>query len=625
MYAKCGSMVDARKIFETNPRKSVVSWNALILGYAENGDAKQALDLFSQMESSSLERSCRPNRVTYLAALKACANLASIERGKSTECLEIGRRIHSQLVESGLELHTFVASTLIDTYGKCGSMVDARSVFDRMKTQDVVSWSSMILGYAESGRGDTSLELLERMRDDGVRPNAVTYLAALKACANFPGDLSKARDVHSGILRSGSESNGFVANALVDLYGKVGSMTQAQLVFDGIAIAHDDAASWNALILGYAEGGDEQQALETFESIERLERSNAVTYLAALKACVNLAGKSPSSSPSSSSPSSTSPSSKSMKLSCLRRGRAIHSRLKNIGQDHHLFLSSTLIDLYGKCGSVEEAKTVFDSMDLRDVFAWTAMISAYVEGGENEQALALFARMELAQIPAPPSPVTYLTALKACANLGALAAGRSIHAKICRRGFEGELLVTTALIDFYGRSGSSRDAEAVFDAAAAARDLAMWNALVGAHSHQGKIDRVLDSLQGMEAEQGLRPNGVTFVSILAACGHAGLVDQGRQFFREMRDVYGIVPSEEHISCVVDLLCRANRLDEALEMLECQRPRPGFVTLMGALGGCRKWGNARVARAVFDLILGLEIPEEDRAAATLLMASVCGEA
>ncbi|EFJ22100.1 hypothetical protein SELMODRAFT_105776 [Selaginella moellendorffii] len=284
-------MVDARKIFETNPRKSVVSWNALILGYAENGDAKQALDLFSQMESSSLERSCRPNRVTYLAALKACANLASIERGKSTECLEIGRRIHSQLVESGLELHTFVASTLIDTYGKCGSMVDARSVFDRMKTQDVVSWSSMILGYAESGRGDTSLELLERMRDDG----------------------------------------------------------------------------------------------------------------------------------------------------------------------------------------------------------------------------------------------------------------------------------------------------------------------------------------------GLRPNGVTFVSILAACGHAGLVDQGRQFFREMRDVYGIVPSEEHISCVVDLLCRANRLDEALEMLECQRPRPGFVTLMGALGGCRKWGNARVARAVFDLILGLEIPEEDRAAATLLMASVCGEA
>ncbi|XP_024541291.1 pentatricopeptide repeat-containing protein At2g03380, mitochondrial-like [Selaginella moellendorffii] len=438
-------------------------------------------------------------------------------------------------------------------------MVDARSVFDRMKTQDVVSWSSMILGYAESGRGDTALELLERMRDDGVRPNAVTYLAALKACANFPGDLSKARDVHSGILRSGSESNGFVANALVDLYGKVGSMTQAQLVFDGIAIAHDDAASWNALILGYAEGGDEEQALETFESIERLERSNAVTYLAALKACVNLAGKSPSSSPSSSSPSST------------------------------------------------------------------TMISAYVEGGENEQALALFARMELAQIPAPLSPVTYLTALKACANLGALAAGRSIHAKICRRGFESELLVTTALIDFYGRSGSSRDAEAVFDAAAAARDLAMWNALVGAHSHQGKIDRVLDSLQGMEAEQGLRPNRVTFVSILAACGHAGLVDQGRQFFREMRDVYGIVPSEEHISCVVDLLCRANRLDEAVGMLECQRPRPGFVTLMGALGGCRKWGNARVARAVFDLILGLEIPEEDRAAATLLMASVCGEA
>ncbi|EFJ30256.1 hypothetical protein SELMODRAFT_90260 [Selaginella moellendorffii] len=279
MYAKCGSLVDARKVFAgMGLHKTVVSWNALIQGYVENGQAEMALKVFSAMQ----EQGYSPNPRTF----------EEVEAfGVKLESLSKGMEIHSQAAGlKGCLEDIFVANTLVDVYSKCGSMSDARRVFDRMECHDVVSWNSLLLGYGENGQGELGLELYVAMRDQGCPPCPRTFVSVLKICASLAGD-EYGKPIHREAARCEVELDITLESTLVDAYSKCGSLLDARMVFDRME-AHS-TVSWTVMLNGCTENGDEEMALDLFESMElqlQLE-PNPVTFVAVLKACAAAAAK----------------------------------------------------------------------------------------------------------------------------------------------------------------------------------------------------------------------------------------------------------------------------------------------------------------------------------------------
>ncbi|XP_024543687.1 pentatricopeptide repeat-containing protein At1g11290, chloroplastic-like isoform X2 [Selaginella moellendorffii] len=399
MYAKCESMELSRQIFDTMDHRTVVSWNSLILGYAANGQGSTALDLFHGMERE--DGSSSPNSRTFVAVLTACSSLASREEPKVMDgklvrlgSLEKGRMIHSQARKNGCDSDTFVSNSLIDMYSKCGSVVEARQIFDVMLHRSIVSWNSMMLGYVENGEPEQALGLFSRLerQGGGVLPDARTLVAGLMACSSLAkraGDdtlekiLEKGVELHWRAKQLGYESQLFVANTLIDMYSKCGSLEKAKLVFDSMPAR--DVVSWNSLLLGFSESGDDQKmVLELFQQMQA-ERfaPNSRTFVAVIGACSALAA----------AQSKKKARARDEEEAWLDKGVAIHGQAVIAGCDTDLFVASSLVDVYAKCGSMELARKVFDSMPRHDTVSWNTLILGYSDNGESHSALESFARM----------------------------------------------------------------------------------------------------------------------------------------------------------------------------------------------------------------------------------------
>ncbi|XP_024517735.1 pentatricopeptide repeat-containing protein At2g33680-like [Selaginella moellendorffii] len=612
LYIKCGDLAEARKVFDRMLQRDVVTWTCLILGYAENGFGELALGLFQQMMEC---QQCQPNARTYVAALVACSSLAAKEIGQQidgklvkVESLRKGMALHLEILKRSYESETFVANTLVDMYSKCGSLMDARRVFDRMLDHDAVSWSTLILGYAGNDQDETAIELFEQMRFEGCVPSARTFSSVLVAASNLAVStqsnatraccLELGTRIHALAAQSHCDSDTFVANTLIDLYVKCGSLESARAVFDRMLDGRD-AVSWNTMILGYADNGQDQLALELFSSMIQRQHCEptARTFVAALQACAGLAVREES--------QRSGDGSQLVKARCLEKVIKIHSQAL-VSESWDVFVESALINAYGKSGSVLDARKVFDMMEFHDVVSWTALILSYVENGESVLGLEIFSWMKHNSMVAPNAR-TFAAALMAGGNLACLGTGRSIHAEICRGAIETDLLVASCLVDLYGKCGSSGNAERVFESIETGSDPVIWSALVSVHSVQGNTTRALEVFHAMLRE-GVHANGVTFLSLLAACSRAGMVDAGKRWFRAMIQVYGVVPGIEHHHCLVDMLGRANRLEEALRLVETMPYDPSVVTWTTLLAACEKWNNVVIGRIAYAALLKLDVTQ-----------------
>ncbi|XP_024522709.1 putative pentatricopeptide repeat-containing protein At3g13770, mitochondrial [Selaginella moellendorffii] len=621
MYAKCGSMTEAMSVFERIPRRAVVSWNALMLGYVHNGQAEVTFRLFERMRSEG----CAPNGQTFVAALKACSGLAAKEEGEQVDSkvvkvwsLQRGIEVYSAASKCGFDSDIYVANTAVDMYAKCGSMRHAREVFEKILHPDVISWTALVSGFAQNGEGGVALEYFERMQAQGCPPNGQTYVAALKACIDLAtnedaklvegklvkaGSLEKGEDVHSQAAKRGYESDIFVASALIDMYSKCGSMASAREVFNGMK--RRDAVVWNALMLGFALNGASDEALELFTLMQSQGCDpDAQTFAAALKAC-------------SSFLSEDGKADDERTKRALEKASLIHSQAAKFGFDTDIFVASMLVDLYARCGSMREARQVFERIPRKkhNVVSWTTLIAGYAQNDEPEDALELFQRMLVEGFA--PNAQTFLAALKACGSLAALAIGKAIHSTISRYGAEGVASVSNTLVLLYGKCGSITGAEQVFYSTTA-KDVVTWNALMASYGHLGDTAALFRLSQQM-LEEGLKPDGITFNFILTACSHAGLVDKGKHYFQAMSSSeYGVTPDLEHYHCMVDLLGRGNKLDEAVEMAKTMPFKPSVITWTTILAASRKWKNVAAGKLAFDELLSLN---EKQAASYVLMANI----
>ncbi|KAJ7568443.1 hypothetical protein O6H91_01G033100 [Diphasiastrum complanatum] len=566
MYAKCGSIEHARQVFSNMCETDVLSWNALIAGYAQEGLCKDALALYERMKQEDMQ----PNSVTYVILLKACASIAALEQGK---------HIHSHIVNSGFELDVIVSSALVHMYAKCGCIEHARQVFNNMHERDVVSWNAMIAGYAQQGLGKEVFELYEQMKLEDVQPTHVTYVVLLKACASI-ASLEDGKRLHSQIVEIGFESDVIIGNTLVDMYAKCGSIEHARHVFSNM---HErDIVSWNALIAGYAQQGLVKEALALYEQMKQEDvQPDDVTYVVLLNACAGIAA--------------------------LEQGQQLHSRVISSGFDSDIIVGSALVDMYTKCGSIEHARRVFNNMYERDIVSWTAMIAGYAEEGLGKEALELYEQMK--QEDVLPNNVTYVVLLKACARITCLEQGQQLHFQIIESGFQSDEMVGGALIDMYAKCGSIEDARHVFNNLPE-QDLVSWNTMIAGYAQQGLGEEAVRLLEQMQRE-GRKPNGVTYVSVLSACSHSGLVDEGRRLFDFMFKNHGVTPTVDHYACMVDLLCRAGCLAEAEDLINKMPIQPDAVLWRTLLGAARNHGHVEIGRRAFDCVVKLE-PENPSA-------------
>lgn len=560
MYAACGQLLEARQYFDKLPAPSKLVWPAIISAYGDLGQAEEAIQLFYKMRGSLSE----PDDYVFVAVLKACTNAAALQGGM---------RIHAHVVECGHDSSKFVGSALVDMYAKCGSLDEAKRVFDSLPTKDLITWNTMIAGFGQQGRCWEAISLFRKLQEEGLEPNQATFVSALKACTGVTA-LDQGRLLHAEIMKTTYESDAFVGSTLLDMYSKCGSLEDAREVFDRLTFRNK--VTWSAMFTGYVQHGGGKEALQLFRQMqEEGMEPDKVCLLNILKAC-------------------------SM-LEALEEGRLVHSQVVEQGFLTDTFVGNTLIYMYAKCESLVDARMVFDTLPRKDLVSWNAMISAYAQQGSGQDAIGLFHQMQVEAMQ--PNQVTLVSILKACSSVAALDHGKKVHEYIVENEFQKDVTICNILIDMYAKCGSLHDALSLFNTMPT-KTLVSWNAMIGGYAQFGSGRISLGLFEEM-LQHGIQPDSVTFVSLLSACSHSGLLHEGMALFRSMTEDYDLSPHSRHHVCVVDLLGRSGKLDEAEQFI---REVPvDSVLWLSLLGACRTRGNVELGRRSFEAIMRLGDP------------------
>lgn len=558
MYISCGEIESARLAFDDLPQPSVFLWNAMIRAYAWNGPFGGAVELYERMLNSGVE----PNKFTFPFVLKACSAL---------EALADGILIHEHAKTAGLELDVYVSTALIDMYVKCGCLADAHKVFCRMPQKDVVAWNALVSGYALNGRYDEAVSCVLQMQRTGRIPNPSTIVALLPIIGQAKA-LRQGKSIHAFCIRRCIDKDDVLVNtALLDMYGKSECLVHARRIFDGMSFRNE--VTWSAIIGGYTLCGRMAEALQIFRMMLREGSffAGPTSLAIILRACAN--------------------------LSDLESGRLIHNYLVKSGLLLHVTAANSLLSMYAKVGTVEDAIRFFNEMSVKDTVSYSAIISGCVKNGNAEEALDVF--RDMASSGMGIDAATMIGVIPACSHLAALQHGKCSHAHIISHGLTSDSTVCNALIDMYAKCGRIDVARRVFDTMTK-RDIVSWNTIIAGYGIHGLGDESVSLFLKMESA-ALAPDDITFICLLSACSHSGLVCQGKHWFLTMKEKYKIVPRMEHFICMVDLLGRGGLLNEGYDFIK-EMPFEADVRVWGALlGACRVHKNIELGEEVSRMI------------------------
>ncbi|XP_010482199.1 PREDICTED: pentatricopeptide repeat-containing protein At1g03540 isoform X1 [Camelina sativa] len=534
---------------------SISSSAIRILELCKSGQLTDAIRILNSTDSSAKPR-------LYASLLQTCTKVVSFIHGL---------QFHAQVVKSGMEADRYVGNGLLSLYFKLGpDMRQTRRVFDRMFVKDAISWTSMMSGYVGDKEHVKALEVFVEMVSFGLEPNAFTLSSAIKACSEL-GDVRSGRCFHGVVISRGFEWNHVISSTLAYMYGVNQEPADARRVFD--EMPEPDVICWTAVLSAFSKNDLYEEALGLFYAMHRGKGlvPDGSTFGTVLTACGNLRR--------------------------LKQGKEIHGKLITSGIGSNVVVESSLLDMYGKCGSVREARQVFNRMSKKNSVSWSALLGGYCQNGEHEKAIEMFGEMEEKDL------YCFGTVLKACAGLAAVRLGKEIHGQYVRRGCCDNVIVESALVDLYGKSGCIDSASRVYSKMSS-RNMITWNAMLSALAQNGRGEEAVSFFNDM-VQKGIKPDYISFIAVLTACGHTGLVDEGRNYFALMAKSYGIKPGTEHYSCMIDLLGRAGFFEEAENLLEGAECR-NDASLWGVLlGPCAANADAssiaeRIAKRMMEL-------------------------
>lgn len=588
MYGKCGSdMWDVYKVFDRITEKDQVSWNSMIATLCRFGKWDLALEAFRMMLYSNVE----PSSFTLVSVALACSNLSR------RDGLRLGRQVHGNSLRVG-EWNTFIMNALMAMYAKLGRVDDAKTLFKSFEDRDLVSWNTIVSSLSQNDKFLEAVMFLRQMALRGIKPDGVSIASVLPACSHLEM-LDTGKEIHAYALRNDILiDNSFVGSALVDMYCNCREVECGRRVFD--FISDKKIALWNAMITGYGQNEYDEEALMLFIKMEEVAGlwPNATTMSSVVPACV--------------------------RSEAFPDKEGIHGHAIKLGLGRDRYVQNALMDMYSRMGRIEISKTIFDDMEVRDTVSWNTMITGYTICSQHGDALMLLREMQDMEeeknrnnvydldetvLRPKPNSITLMTVLPGCGALSALAKGKEIHAYAIRNMLATDVVVGSALVDMYAKCGCLNFARRVFDLMPV-RNVITWNVIIMAYGMHGEGREVLELLKNMVAEGSrggeVKPNEVTFIALFAACSHSGMVSEGMDLFYKMKDDYGIEPSPDHYACVVDLLGRAGKVEDAYQLINMMPPEFDKAGAWSSLlGACRIHQNVEIGEIAAQNLFLLE--------------------
>ena len=558
-YAKHGYIDEAMLLFDGLEVKTTVTWTTIIAGYSKQGRSEVSLKLFNQMREGDV---C-PDRYVLSTVLSACSIL---------EFLEGGKQIHGYVLRKGIQMDVSMVNALIDFYLKCHKVKTGWKLFDRMVDKNVVSWTTMIAGCMQNSFHWDAMNLFVEMARMGWKPDAFGCTSILTSCGSLQA-VEKGRQVHAYSIKVNIDNDDFVKNGLIDMYAKGNSLTDARKVFDLLAVIN--VVSYNAMIEGYSGQGKLYEALDLFcEMRLSLLPPTLLTF-------VSLLGLSAS-------------------LFHLKLSNQIHGLIIKYGVSLDNFAGSALIDVYSKCSCVGDARLVFEEIYDKDIVVWNAMFSGYTQQLEDEEALKLYKDLQMSRLT--PNEFSFAAVITAASNTASLRHGQQFHNQVIKMGLDDDPFVTNALLDMYAKCGIIEEAHKAFSSTNQ-RDIACWNSMISTYAQHGEAAKALEVFDHM-IKDGVKPNYVTFVGVLSACSHAGLLDAGFHNFESMSQ-FGIEPGIEHYACMVSLLGRAGKIYEAKEFIDKMPIKPAAVVWRSLLSACRVSGHVELGTYAAEMAISCD--------------------
>ncbi|PON99570.1 DYW domain containing protein [Trema orientale] len=457
---------------------------------------QRAAQVLSPLSPTQIQKQRKVLESKLISALDCCTSVRQI------------KQVHAHLLLQGLDQCCLVLAKLIRTLTKVNAPMETytRLIFEQVRNPNPFLWTAMIRGYILQGSISESVNLYSCMRSVGTRPLSFTFSVFFKACGAAK-DVSLGRQIHAqAILVGGFASDLYVGNTMIDMYVKCGYLECGRKVFD--EMPDRDVISWTELIVAYAKNGD-----------------------------------------------------------------------------------------------MESAWDLFVELPVKDKVAWTAIVTGYAQNARPREALEVFERMQNEQVET--DVVTLVGVISACAQLGASKYANWVRDVAESSGFGpcDDVVVGSALVDMYSKCGSVDEAFKVFEGIKE-KNVFSYSSMIFGFAMHGRGHAAIQLFHDMLKSE-MRPNHVTFIGVLTACSHVGLVEQGRQLFAAMGNHYGVAPSVEHYTCMVDLLGRAGHLEEALELIETMSAEPNACVWGALLGACRTHRNPDIAQLAADHLFELD--------------------
>ncbi|KAL8227811.1 hypothetical protein R6Q57_015395 [Mikania cordata] len=560
------------------------------------------LNIYSMVRvySSAARQFLIPTKRTCIYLLKNCKSMNQLKQIQ-TQVFVLGLAQNADAVQ---KIMAFLADPSV------GNLCCAQRYFDRIETPSLFAYNVMIKAYTKSDGFGKAICLFDKMRSDGIRADNYTYPFVFKSI----GCLREAligKKIHAFVVKSGDAFDYYVCNSMIDMYGELVRNEDAHKVFD--EMPERDVVSWNVLIAGYVKCKKFEDAIGVYLQMrdDKRVKPNEATVVSTLSACIA--------------------------LKILELGKEIHHYIRNeIG--FTTIIGNSLLDMYSKCGcldvareifdglstknvkcwttmvsgyvncgQLEDARQLFDTGPVKDIVLWTAMINGYVQFNQVDDALDLFQQMQVSKIK--PDKFTVVALLTGCAQVGALEQGKWIHEYMNEHKITIDAVCGTALIDMYAKCGCIDKSLDVFNMLNK-KDTASWTSIICALSLNGQPKKALELFYQMK-ESGFKPDDITFIGVLNACSHGGLVEEGWMHFESMKSLYQIEPKTEHYGCLIDLLGRAGLLKEAEKVIN-KIPKEKddiLVPVYGALlSACRLYGDVDMGEHLANRLSEIERDE-----------------
>ncbi|KAE8648623.1 pentatricopeptide repeat-containing protein At3g09040, mitochondrial [Cucumis sativus] len=556
MYARLGDITSAELVFEWMEKVDVGCWNAMIGGYTNCGLSLEALSAVSLLNSEGIKM----DKFTIVSAIKACSLIQDLDSGKE---------LHGFILRRGL-ISTAAMNALMDMYLISDRKNSVLKIFNSMQTRDIISWNTVFGG---SSNEKEIVDLFGKFVIEGMKPNHITFSVLFRQC----GVLLDSRlgfqffslAVHLGCL---DETR--VLSSIISMFSQFGLMEMVHSVFDSLVFK--PVSAWNQFILAYSSNSFEMEAFRTFSSLLRYGVvANEYTFSIIIETACKFENP----------------------WMC----RQLHCASLKAGFGSHKYVSCSLIKCYILIGSLESSFEIFNQLEIVDMATYGAVISTLVH--QNHMYEAIMFLNILMESGKKPDEFTFGSILNGCSSRAAYHQTKAIHSLVEKMGFGFHVHVASAIIDAYAKCGDIGSAQGAFEQSCQSNDVIVYNSMMMAYAHHGLAWEAIQTFEKMRIAK-VQPSQASFVSVISACGHMGLVEQGRSLFQTMKSDYNMTPSRDNYGCLVDMLSRNGFLYDARYIIESMPFSPWPAILRSLLSGCRIYGNRELGQWTAEKLLSL---------------------